>query len=84
MEIIVKCNVCGMELHSHPTRTKCCGCENMTTVTGDNVSAVDLSKVELLNNINNYKKTNILSPEDLKYQEARRKRKVRKLTFEER
>ena len=56
----------------------------MTTVTGENVSAVDLSKVEMLNNVNNYKKTNILSPEDLKYQEARRQRKVRKLTFEER
>tara|TARA_B100000287_G_scaffold93865_1_gene86033 strand:+ start:168 stop:398 length:231 start_codon:yes stop_codon:yes gene_type:complete len=76
--------VCEKVLHGHSSRTKCCGCENMTTVTGDNVSAEDLSKVEMLNNINNYKKTNILSPEDLKYQEARRQRKVRKLTFEER
>ncbi len=84
MSVIVKCNVCEKVLHGHSSRTKCCGCENMTTVTGDNVSAEDLSKVEMLNNINNYKKTNILSPEDLKYQEARRQRKVRKLTFEER
>tara|TARA_B100001250_G_scaffold280845_1_gene243170 strand:- start:1687 stop:1857 length:171 start_codon:yes stop_codon:yes gene_type:complete len=56
----------------------------MTTVTGENVSALDLSKVEMLNHVNKYKKTNILSPEDLKYQEARRQRKVRKLHFEER
>ncbi len=84
MSIIVKCNMCGKVLHGHSSKTKCCGCDNMTMVTGDNITAVDLSKVELLNNINNYEKSNILSPEDLKYQEARRQRKVRKLTFEER
>jgi len=82
--LIVRCCVCGTELHAHETKTRCCGCSNMTTVTGENVSALDLSKVELLNNVNKYEKTNILSPEDLKYQEARRQRKVRKLHFEER
>jgi len=82
--IVVQCRSCGKELHGHPTKTKCCGCENMTTITGENVSALDLSKVEMLNVVNKHKKSNILTPEDLKYQEARRQRKVRKLNFEER
>ena len=56
----------------------------MTTVVGDKISGVDLSEVVLLNPNNNIKKTPILSNADLKYQEDRRKRKVRKLEFEER
>ena len=82
--ITVQCTVCGVELHGHETKTKCCGCPNMTTVCGEIVSAVDMSKVIMLTNVNNTKKTGVLTDDDLKYQEARRQRKVRKLTFEER
>ena len=80
----VRCRSCGKELEAHPTKTRCCGCPNMTTVVGDKISGVDLSEVVLLNPNNNIKKTPILSNADLKYQEDRRKRKVRKLEFEER
>ena len=54
----------------------------MTTITNDKISAVDLSKVVLLNSVESIKNNTILSNADLKYQEERRKRKVRKLNFE--
>jgi len=56
----------------------------MTSITGDVIGGMDLSEVVLLNSENNIKKTPMLSNADLKYQEDRRKRKVRKLDFEER
>ena len=58
------------------------GCPNMATIRGDKISALDLSDVVMLNSI--YKKTSsdVLSSEDLAYQEARRARKVRRLDFE--
>jgi len=82
--ITVQCTVCGVELHGHETKTKCCGCPNMTTVCGETVSAVDMSKIIMLTNVNKTKKTGVLTDDDLKYQEARRQRKVRKINFEER
>ena len=82
--ITVQCTVCGVELHGHETKTKCCGCPNMTTVCGETVSAVDMSKVIMLTNVNKTKKTGVLTDDDLKYQEARRQRIVRKINFEER
>jgi hypothetical protein len=54
----------------------------MTSITGDKISAIDLSEVVLLNSENNIKKQPILSNADLKYQEERRQRKVRKLDYE--
>jgi hypothetical protein len=56
----------------------------MMTVRDDQVSANDLSKVVWLNSKDNLKNNNILTKNDLEYQESRRKRKVRKLNFEER
>ena len=74
--------MCGKELEGHPTKTKSCGCPNMSTICGDKISALDLSEVVLLNSEKNIKKQPLLSNADLKYQEDRRKRKVRKLDFE--
>jgi hypothetical protein len=54
----------------------------MATICGDKISALDLSQVVLLNSENNIKKQPLLSNADLKYQEERRQRKVRKLNFE--
>jgi hypothetical protein len=54
----------------------------MMTVTGDNVSALDLNKVVMLNSKENTKQKSVLSPQDLMYQEERRNRKVRKLDFD--
>jgi hypothetical protein len=80
----VRCRLCGKELVAHPTKTRCCGCPNMTAVTADKITALDLSEVLLLNSEKIVKKQPMLSNADLKYQEDRRKRKVRKLDFEER
>ena len=77
----IRCKNCNKELESHPTQTRCCGCSNMTTITGDNISARDMSKVIMLNS-NVTKEKNNLTSQDLQWQEERRKRKVRKLDFE--
>ena len=53
----------------------------MTTVTGDNIAARDMSKVVMLNSVVKKEKDS-LTPQDLEWQEQRRKRKVRKLDFE--
>ena len=79
----VRCKTCNRELTSS-SKTQCCGCPNMMTVRDDQVSANDLSKVVWLNCKDNLKNNNILTKNDLEYQENRRKRKVRKLNFEER
>jgi hypothetical protein len=66
------------------SKTQCCGCPNMMTVSDDRVTANDLSKVIWLNSKQNLKNNSILTKDDLEYQENRRKRKVRKLNFETR
>lgn len=78
----VRCKVCNTELEAHPTQTRCCGCENLTSVRGDHISALDLSQVVMLDSPKEIKKKTILSNQDLAFQEARRQRKVRKLDFE--
>ena len=79
--IKVRCRSCGKELIGHPSKAVSCGCTNMTTIRGDKISAVDLSQVVMLNSYTS-KKENVLSSEDVQWQEQRRKRKVRKLDFE--
>jgi uncharacterized protein YnzC (UPF0291/DUF896 family) len=54
----------------------------MATIRGDKISAVDLSKVVMLNSISTKSKRGVLTNEDLAFQEARRQRKVRRLDFE--
>ena len=72
------------ELQGQSSRIICCGCSNMTTINEDVISAKNMDLVILLQNNKKVKKQSLFSDEDLKYQEERRKRKVRKLTFEER
>tara|TARA_Y100000589_G_scaffold7383_1_gene6287 strand:- start:1047 stop:1301 length:255 start_codon:yes stop_codon:yes gene_type:complete len=79
--IKVRCRSCGKELIGHPSKAVSCGCDNMTTIRGDKISAVDLSQVIMLNSYTS-KKENVLSQEDIRWQEERRQRKVRKLNFE--
>ena len=77
----VQCRVCGKELQGNSGKTYSCGCPNMMTVRGDTVSAVDMSDVIMLSFTK--KRENVeLSQQDLDWQEARRKRKIRKLDFE--
>jgi len=78
----IRCKDCNKELTSHPIKTVSCGCPNMATVCGDKITAVDLSRVIMLNSTKEVSKSAVLTKEDLQFQEERRNRKVRKLDFE--
>ena len=81
--LVVRCRDCNTEISSHETQAKSCGCPNMTTVKGDSVTAVDLSKVLMVQSAQKEsKQQSLFSPQELQFQEERRKRKVRKLDFE--
>ena len=56
----------------------------MTTVKGDSVTAVDLSRVIMIQSTTkkDSKTKDVLTTQDLAFQEERRKRKIRKLDFE--
>ena len=77
--LIVRCKQCNTELISS-NKTQVCGCPNMMTITGENVSATDLKKVVITRQ--DKKETEGLTSNDLEWQEKRRKRKVRRLDFE--
>ena len=78
----IRCKECGREVSGHPTQARSCGCPNMATVMGDSITAVDLNTVIMLNSGKSIEKDNSLTPQDMQWQEERRKRKVRKLDFE--
>lgn len=80
--IKIRCRSCGKELEGHPTKTITCGCPNMATIRGGVISALDLANILMLNSINKKEKTNVLTNEDIAWQEARRQRKVRRLDFD--
>ena len=75
--IVVRCKDCNTEV----VDGKSCGCPNMVTVKGDTLTAVDLTRTIMVSSSNDNTKEGLTS-EDLKWQEQRRKRKVRKLDFE--
>lgn len=78
----LRCKNCNVILESHPSKTRCCGCENMTTIKGETITGIDLTKVEIVSNILKKESKSVLSKEDLAFQESRKNRKVRKLEFE--
>jgi hypothetical protein len=79
----ILCKACNTELVSHPSRAHSCGCSNMTMILNDRISANDLTLVQIVSGIENKKnQESLLSPEDIEFQEQRRKRKIRKLEFE--
>ena len=82
--LVVRCRDCNTEITSHETQARSCGCPNMTTVKGDSVTAVDLSRVVMIQSTTkkDSKTKDVLTTQDLAFQEERRKRKVRKLDFE--
>ena len=79
--LIVRCRDCNKELTS-TNKTQVCGCPNMMTVKGDSVSAVDLSRVVMVKSTEKEQKSNVLTSQDIAWQEARRQRKVKRLDFE--
>lgn len=78
----VRCKVCNVEIENHLSKPISCGCHNMTTIIQDKITAVDLSKVVLVNLPETSKKRGVLTNEDLAFQESRRQRRVKKLDFE--
>tara|TARA_Y100000361_G_scaffold132557_1_gene130082 strand:+ start:289 stop:540 length:252 start_codon:yes stop_codon:yes gene_type:complete len=80
--LVVKCRACNKEVTGSQSRMISCGCENMTTIKGDIITAKDLSKVIILQNNSLETSRSSLSSEDIAWQENRRRRKVRKLDFE--
>ena len=81
-QIKVRCRSCNKEIRSTAGKSVCCGCSNMTTIKGDVISAVDLSKVIMLGNYSSNKSKSLFSREELDWQEQRNRRRVRKLDFE--
>ena len=75
--IKVRCRDCNKEV----TEGKSCGCPNMVMVKGDVVTALDLTRTIMVSSNNDNTQSGLTS-EDLRWQEQRRKRKVRKLDFE--
>jgi len=80
--LIVRCKDCHKEISSHPTKSQSCGCPNMMTVKDDSVTALDLGRVVMVSSDVNKKQQSLFSPQELQFQEERRKRKVRRLDFE--
>jgi len=80
--LTIRCKNCNKELQSHPVQTKCCGCENMTTIKGEVITAIDLTKVEIVSNIMKKESKNFLTKEDIAFHESRKNRKIKKLEFE--
>jgi hypothetical protein len=78
----IRCKDCNKELIGHPTKTITCGCPNMSSIRGDKISAVDLSRVVMLNSLKENQNKNVLTSQDIAWQEARRQRKVKRLDFE--
>ena len=81
--IRVRCRSCGKEVSAQTGKTASCGCPNMVTVSGDTISANDMSKVIMLSTRREEQvRKTLFSKEDLEYQELRKQRKIRKLDFE--
>ena len=79
--ITVRCKECGKEISTNTGKTISCGCPNMATLNGDRLTAVDLNKVVMVRS-HEEERSEGLTSQDLRWQEERRKRKVRKLDFE--
>ena len=81
--LLIRCKNCNKQLESHPTKTRSCQCENLTSIRGISISAKNLSLVEIIQNPKEIHQP-LLSKKDLEFQEQRKQRKVRRLEFEER
>tara|TARA_B100000945_G_scaffold304117_1_gene289302 strand:+ start:425 stop:667 length:243 start_codon:yes stop_codon:yes gene_type:complete len=78
--MIVRCKECKTEITS-TSKPQGCGCPNQLIVHDDQVSAIDLSKVVMVQNHTKDIESS-LSKDDIAWQEKRSKRKVKRLDFE--
>ncbi len=82
--ITVRCKNCNVELTS-TSKVQCCGCNNQMMIVDDKIGAINLDNVEIVDGSYRHKQVkNVLNAEDLRYQESRRARKVKRIDFEER
>ena len=81
--ITVRCKECGKELIS-TSKIQFCGCPNQMSVVDNKVGATDMDKVVMISNNLERKINSHFSRTELLYQEERRRRKVRRIEFEER
>ena len=81
--ILAKCKICGVEFVGS-SKAQVCKCSNRMIVQNDTVTAIDLDDVVLNESKDSVKSVELLTVDDINYQEKRRKRKIRKLTYEER
>lgn len=82
--LVVRCKNCNTEVRSS-SYGNTCGCDNMTTVKNDLITAKDLSLVEVISGLSKRKSPGdyqYLTKEDLSWMEQRKSRKIRKLDFE--
>ena len=79
--LVIRCKNCGKNLEEHPTKTRCCQCPNLTSIRGGNITANDLSLVEIVTGYAKQKSSS-LSREDIAWQESRKQRKIKRLDFE--
>ena len=77
----VQCLVCNTIITS-TGKPQCCGCSNQMVVDDTTFTANDLANVKVLNT--NVTESGHLTEDQLEWQQKRRKRKIRKLTYEER
>ena len=77
----VQCTVCKTVIVS-TGKPQVCGCENQLVVDDTGFTAKSLENVKCLNT--NVTESGHLTEDQLQWQQQRRKRKIRKLTFEER
>lgn len=84
--LTIRCKQCNKELTSYTIETKCCGCPNMSTVTGTTISGNDLSLIEIVSQDKFQSGTTpgVLSENDKQFQENRKQRKIRRMNFETR
>ena len=82
--LVIRCKNCGKQLEAHPVQTRSCGCENITSIRGTNISGKNLSLVEIITNNSKTgtKVSNTLTHQDLSFQEERKKRNFKRLDFE--
>jgi hypothetical protein len=79
----IRCKSCGSEIEGKSGKTITCGCPNMATIrNNENITALDLSNIVMVNSMSTKEKSGVLTSQDIAWQEARRQRKVRKLDFE--
>jgi len=79
----IRCKSCNRELEGRSSKTVSCGCFNMATIVNNTkITALDLNNIVMLNTPNSKKNNNILTNDDIAWQESRRQRKVRRLDFE--